>query len=89
MKSAILILIIVLFGLLAFKGCDYLDLQVSRKYETQWEGISNSPESIANAVSKNTEIEKSEKKLLIEASAIVGALSVLVYIFINRSSKKN
>lgn len=89
MRFAIIILIITLFTILTFKGCTYLDLQVSRKYETQWEGISNSPESKATALLKKREIDESEKKLIVEVCFIAAETIILIYLFLSRSSKIN
>ena len=89
MRLAILILIIALFAILTFKVCVFLDLQVSRKYETQWEGISNSPESKAAALLKKREIDESEKKLIIEVCFITMATIILIYLFSSRNSKIN
>lgn len=89
-RTIIIFLILGLITLLVFKGCSYLDLKVSEKYETQLEGVTNSPKELANAKNREIEIENEKKSIL--TTSIVSGIMILLFVFalikINSSKHK-
>lgn len=74
-----LILIAGLLSFIGFKGCSYLDLQVSEKYETQLEGITKSPELLQDAKEKAVAIEK--EKTWIKRQVVIGFVAIPILLF--------
>ena len=89
-RSIILILITGLLLFMSFKGCSYLDLQVSEKYETQLEGVTKSPELLQEAMIKAVAIEKEKKRIKREVAIGFVAIPILLIGYLyskSRSSK--
>lgn len=86
-------MLILITGLLSFiglKGCSYLNLQVSEKYETQLEGITKSPELLKEAKEKAVEIDREKKQIKKQVTIGFVAIPVLLFAYLyskNRSLK--
>ena len=86
-QTIIILIIIGLFAFIGLKGCSYLDLKVSEKYETQLEGITKSPELLQEAKEKAVEIEKEKKRLSIQAIVSLILILILLFVYLKIRSK--
>ncbi|MES2628242.1 MAG: hypothetical protein V4616_04665 [Bacteroidota bacterium] len=78
LRPATAVLIVILVAFILFRGCSYLDLQVSEKYETQMQGITDTPEALRKAEIKAIEINKDRKS--IRWQVIVASSSTVIVV---------
>ena len=95
MKNAQNIILAVILSLIAFiclRGCNYVDLLVSEKYETQLEGITKSPTLLQEAILKAIVIDKDKKLYTIQVALSMATIAILLFVYFrlkNRNQSKN
>jgi len=77
-RKVIVVAILLLIAFIGIRSCVYIDLQVSKKYETQLEGITKSDVLIKKAEIKAKEIRLQEYNIKLQ---IVVAI-ILIFLFL-------
>lgn len=73
-RTIVILIFLTLFVFTGLKGCSYMNLKVSDKYETQLEGITKSAVLFKESNKKAAEIDKEKERIKMQ---IITALSVM------------